>query len=83
MCKLLPSVWIFSHGLIDGFERKGMEGSKKYIHKNNTLYTEYIKGCTKAVTFCFFDDFRSKNGLPASYSNRLVAILLVLRLNVV
>ena len=28
---------------------------------------EHIKDCTKAVTFCFlFDDFCSKNGLPAS-----------------
>ena len=31
--------------------------------------TEYIKDCTKAVTFCFFDDFRPKNGLPASSYN--------------
>jgi hypothetical protein len=31
--------------------------------------TEYIKDCTNAVTFCFFDDFCSRNSLPASQLN--------------
>ena len=32
--------------------------------------TEYIKDCTNAVTIWFLDDFRSKNGLPASNNKR-------------
>ena len=58
-----------SRGLIDVFEGEGYGREKKCIHKNNLPSNEYIKNCTKAVTFCFFDDFRSKNGLPASSDN--------------
>jgi hypothetical protein len=51
-------ILIFSHGLVKMFlNGKGM---------GDTKYTRIYKNCTKAVTFWFFDDFRSKNGLPAS-----------------
>ena len=39
-----------------------------------------MKDCTKAVTIWFFDDFRSKNGLPASDSNYSISNFLGSRL---
>jgi hypothetical protein len=53
--------------VIDGFEGEGYwEGvvSKQYIYKNNL--PSIYKIAPKLLHFGFLDDFRSKNGLPAS-----------------
>jgi hypothetical protein len=59
--------------VIDGFEGegRGMGGSKNkmFIYKNNlpSIYLyKRIKIAPKLLHIGFFDDFRSKNGLPAS-----------------
>jgi hypothetical protein len=52
---------------------KAIGGSKQCIYKNN-LPSIYIKDCTKAVTFWFFDDFRLKIVLPASLHKTSIVI---------